>query len=520
MINSCGKGKLNSHDKLPSCQDLNSYSKRQDIKLKYSSISVPAGELYTGNQAKRVREAVKLLRKTHKVDYYIISAGFGLVGENDLIPPYECTFSGKGKRAISEMADELGIASTITDIPAGYDLTFLVLGKNYLHALHGLEMIQSKAKETVVFDKIKSEDGLIVIDPNYLASLGNDRFEVPLGNHLINKASILLNFAKYLEYSNDSFSSWWNQYTDPISGIHQKDTILQKNAIHFEIPVKSINKGKLIKSINMSSEIGEGSREEIEAFVRKFTKNDIVMLTELLQGLNTVNTKRGQTRTEWVIKHDDKIDSAKYFYNKIYTFIDDLNQDKKEAKAKIKKYLVNLIRKRQEELGYEKSLLNNPRMAIIKTLINWYENPELQKVESVYIPRSEKSMRRRNKSLQPPQLLVTLNNIRESDNHFEMILNLSNSSPYPLQNVVISLETQENFKLSIYQASGKLLELVNDDINIAFIPSSMDGEQHVEKIRVISYSILDEDDKLVVKVKQDFSAENTVVTATYEFDLE
>lgn len=520
MINSCGKSKQNSHDKQPTCQNLNSESKRQEVKQKYLNIAVPAGMLYIGNQAKRVRTAIDILRKNHLVDYFIISAGFGLLKENELIPPYECTFSDKGKRVITEMAEELGIRKDIKKIQSGYDLIFLILGKNYLHTLGGLDTIRSKGRELIVFDKIKSEDGLVAIDPTFLATLDSELFEVPLGNHLINKSSVLLNFVMHINNKNRLFSSWWNQFLKHNLQEYIKDKIPQKNTIHFETSGKRINKAKTSKIFNMSSKIGEGSKEEIETYVGKFTKKDIVMLTDLIQGLNTVNTKRGETRKDWVAKHDEKIENAEYIYNKIYPFVDDLNENQGDSKAKIKDYLVIKLREKQVNAGYDTALINGPRMAIIKTLVNWYKNPELQEIESVYIPRKEKSAKTRNKTLLPPQLKVTLDNIRESGNHFELILNLLNNSPYPLQNVVISLETQENFKLSINQASGNFMEVINDDVNIAFIPASIDGEVHEEKIRVISYSILDEDDKLVVKVKQDYPADNSVFNSTFEFDLE
>jgi hypothetical protein len=47
--------------------------------------------MYIGNQKRELMKCVDILReiKGVKVDFYIISAGFGLLHENDMIPPYD-----------------------------------------------------------------------------------------------------------------------------------------------------------------------------------------------------------------------------------------------------------------------------------------------------------------------------------------------------------------------------------------------------------------------------------------------
>ena len=87
VISSCGKTKKISLRNQPTWDLLDSKSKR-DIQInKFSDQLTKAGELYTGPQPNAIRKAIKILRKKCDVDHYIISAGFGLIREESLLPP-------------------------------------------------------------------------------------------------------------------------------------------------------------------------------------------------------------------------------------------------------------------------------------------------------------------------------------------------------------------------------------------------------------------------------------------------
>ena len=60
-----------------------------------SEYTLPAYQMYTGNQHARLIAGIEDLRANGStVDLHIISAGYGLIGGNQPIVPYECTFSG------------------------------------------------------------------------------------------------------------------------------------------------------------------------------------------------------------------------------------------------------------------------------------------------------------------------------------------------------------------------------------------------------------------------------------------
>lgn len=99
---------------------------------------IAARDLYTGRQQKNVTEAVRALRRDGvNVDRYFISAGFGLVGEDEQLPPYEVTFSGMNVSEIRERSRQLDIKRDVTQLltDAEYDVVFFTLGKDYYKSI-------------------------------------------------------------------------------------------------------------------------------------------------------------------------------------------------------------------------------------------------------------------------------------------------------------------------------------------------------------------------------------------------
>lgn len=140
VIGSCGKKKRTSAADEPSCSELLSNDALAVWQKRLSSATVIARDMYTGNQNRELAKGVDLLRTVDEVDvvFVIVSAGFGLVSENELVPPYDCTFSGMGKSEILRRSRMLGINSDINEVAQqGFDIAYLALGKDYLTALGG-----------------------------------------------------------------------------------------------------------------------------------------------------------------------------------------------------------------------------------------------------------------------------------------------------------------------------------------------------------------------------------------------
>jgi len=131
VISSC-TGEKKIEMKTVTCETIDKYGLDG---LKNQGLSqLPAWQMYTGKQHLAIIEAVKeLRRKKFNVDWYILSAGFGLIHENQMIVPYECTFNKMGKKEIIERGKKLAVNISFKKLlDQNYDVLFSLLGSNYL----------------------------------------------------------------------------------------------------------------------------------------------------------------------------------------------------------------------------------------------------------------------------------------------------------------------------------------------------------------------------------------------------
>lgn len=104
-----------------------------------------AAEMYTGPSHKPVKEGVEALRACHGpdiVDWYIVSAGYGLLDEAEIIVPYNVTFKKNvttgeklKKDELLDRYNHLQIHKDVERLILGYDLVFFLLGQDYVKAL-------------------------------------------------------------------------------------------------------------------------------------------------------------------------------------------------------------------------------------------------------------------------------------------------------------------------------------------------------------------------------------------------
>ncbi|MCE7737201.1 MAG: hypothetical protein GPJ54_20100 [Candidatus Heimdallarchaeota archaeon] len=246
VISSCGKKKSISVDDQPTWDDLNTNRKRNSLLTSNSESLIPAVELYTGPQSKAIKKAVKILRSVATVDYYIISAGFGLVGENTLLPPYESTFSNKRISEIKAMSEILEIQKSLIQLPERYDLIYLALGKDYLRTIEDLGIFRNKGNEIIYFQNLKDygQSPFYPIDISIL--IGNDKISLityRIGSYTESKGTLLVNYARYLEKKEkfSSFESYWiqvlNQFDNDMNVQLKSNINLNNNpTIKTEIP--------------------------------------------------------------------------------------------------------------------------------------------------------------------------------------------------------------------------------------------------------------------------------------------
>jgi hypothetical protein len=159
VVGSCGKRKLHNSPKQPKCQDIRARHGIGYWRKRFSKLSTPARDVYTGPQNTELVKAVDLLRTISRVDVHlaIISAGFGILQEHERVPPYDCSFTNMTMRDVRKRSEELELQSSFTDlISKNFDLVYLALGKRYLAAL-GKDTLSTIQTPTVVFHEQESE---------------------------------------------------------------------------------------------------------------------------------------------------------------------------------------------------------------------------------------------------------------------------------------------------------------------------------------------------------------------------
>lgn len=148
VISACCANK--KHKSSLKCSDLDSNSLESLLKATYPTEK--AKDMYTGKEHKHTKKAVENLSNLIETDWYLISAGFGLINSSDMIVPYECAF-GIGKASMVKRAQSLGIDTvgkgikelikSISEVKKieekleklyqkNYDMIFFILGTDYL----------------------------------------------------------------------------------------------------------------------------------------------------------------------------------------------------------------------------------------------------------------------------------------------------------------------------------------------------------------------------------------------------
>jgi hypothetical protein len=112
----------------------------------------PAREMYTGDQHNGLIRGINELRAAfgpQVANVKIVSAGYGLIDEDQLIAPYDVTFATMGRREQLAWARQLGIADAVRDAIRGWPLVFFLLGDAYLRAVE--PPIKAEAGQRLVF---------------------------------------------------------------------------------------------------------------------------------------------------------------------------------------------------------------------------------------------------------------------------------------------------------------------------------------------------------------------------------
>lgn len=164
-------GTLSQNSQL-SEKDFDDPSRRMDGEKRLAKYCLPAAKMYTGYGHKFVREGVALLREHgFSLSHFILSAGYGLISENDMIAPYNVTFAGASKSWIQGRGEKLHLRQKLTKIAGNHDRTILILGREYFEAM-GLPLPTEALPRTLAY-----------IAPSIVNRIGRGVETIAVGNN-------------------------------------------------------------------------------------------------------------------------------------------------------------------------------------------------------------------------------------------------------------------------------------------------------------------------------------------------
>lgn len=152
VVTSCTGEKFFKSANQLTIEDFKNPQKLEERKRSLSELQCPACDMYTGLQHVRVMEAIQILRNIFSeaaVGLKIVSAGYGLLSENDVIVPYSVTFNSMKSNDVIAWGSQLGIHKALEDAIVGYDLIFVLLGDKYLRALN--LPVKTNSTQTIIF---------------------------------------------------------------------------------------------------------------------------------------------------------------------------------------------------------------------------------------------------------------------------------------------------------------------------------------------------------------------------------
>lgn len=167
-------------------------SSREELVRENPEYVTTAAEMYTGREHQHVKTAVDYLREIADVDWYIISAGFGLLREDVKIPSYECSFSdiesvrtraGQAGYDIDDLTNdemvqtvgrEKGIPQQFNQVlTQRYDLLFVVLSEPYLISV--TDALTEIPEHTAAFAFASEGSKQLIGDCNWVPATESER---------------------------------------------------------------------------------------------------------------------------------------------------------------------------------------------------------------------------------------------------------------------------------------------------------------------------------------------------------
>jgi hypothetical protein len=172
VVTSCTGEKLYKPENQLVINDFLDDERRKNREEELADFKEEAGKMYTGSQHLALMRGVKEYRNAGgHIEVDILSAGYGLIRESDMIVPYEVTFNSMNSVGIKRWSRHQKITETLTERIKAFDLVFFLLGDRYLQAIEWpLSLVNDQ--KFIFFAGESSKARVLIEDGYYVFGVG------------------------------------------------------------------------------------------------------------------------------------------------------------------------------------------------------------------------------------------------------------------------------------------------------------------------------------------------------------
>jgi hypothetical protein len=303
VISSCTGEKAYKLKNSLTIDDFQSIKRLKSREKELEDYLLPAKEMYTGKQHLHVMDGLKIIRNAigkEVIDFKIVSAGYGLIDENQVIAPYDITFSNMKSHEIIDWSNKLGIKAALEIILGSYDLAFFLLGDKYLKALNMPFTINKNSIITMVYFVGWSNTELIPDLDNYHIIGIDSSDSVQFGSALVSLKGLM--FKRFCEETAQNVSTLNIVLDDPkqLYGILSR---YKKNHLEKQlslIPLKT--KVSIEEEVFLLEERSKRAKRKFGGYI-------------ITENIEAANYRAGKKIKYYIPEWDDRVDPNYDFIN-------------------------------------------------------------------------------------------------------------------------------------------------------------------------------------------------------------
>lgn len=172
VVTSCTGEKLHKPENQLTIEDFQNIDRLNRRENELDNYKTTAADMYTGKQHLALMDGINSYRSAGgEIDLAILSAGYGMLREGDMIAPYEVTFNQMNSAKIHSWSNQIKVTECLQNYIANYDLIFFLLGDKYLQAID-LPLKIKDSQKLIFFAGQSSSSKILWDNGEYMMGIG------------------------------------------------------------------------------------------------------------------------------------------------------------------------------------------------------------------------------------------------------------------------------------------------------------------------------------------------------------